>query len=346
MMVRCITFMLGWLLISAFLTASAGVAASPPPAKTSESEVQQRQQRLALFVQMSAVTHVPWEILAAIERYERTMARFAKPRPPERLIQIHIPERIWSGSLNPQTEDINLTSISFFGGMGRDGSADGQADRSNGADLLRAISEWILQFGTTDDDIKIALWHHYRNERAVKRIMQFATLYRSFGTLDLGEAKFPLPVGSHYTYRGTWGAARGWGGRRIHEGTDLFAPYGLPVRSTCYGIIETKGWNDYGGWRIGIRDANNVYHYFAHLGGFQRALQVGDTVKPGEVIGWVGSSGYGKPGTSGKFPPHLHYGTYRDHGYSDWAFDPYPKLRASEQAEQRAKTNTNRTKRH
>ena len=61
-------------------------------------------------------------------------------------------------------------------------------------------------------------------------------------------------------------------GSRIHEGTDIFANYGVPVHSTVYGIVEMKGWNKYGGWRIGIRDINNKYHYFAHLNGFAKVL--------------------------------------------------------------------------
>jgi peptidoglycan LD-endopeptidase LytH len=56
------------------------------------------------------------------------------------------------------------------------------------------------------------------------------------------------------------------------------------------------------------------------------------------VIGGVGSSGYGPPGTSGKFPPHLHYGIYKDNGYTEWSYDPYPHLRLWEKQErQRAK---------
>ncbi len=64
-----------------------------------------------------------------------------------------------------------------------------------------------------------------------------------------------------------------------------------------------KGWNRFGGWRIGIRDINNTYHYFAHLNGFTKGLKVGEIVEPGQVIGSVGATGYGPPGTSGKFRP-------------------------------------------
>ena len=100
--------------------------------------------------------------------------------------------------------------------------------------------------------------------------------------------RFQFHLRSDYSYRSTWGDARGWGGRRIHEGTDIFASYGVPVRATSYGIIEMKGWNRFGGWRVGIRDINNNYHYFAHLNGFAKDLHAGQIVEPGQIIGSVG----------------------------------------------------------
>jgi murein DD-endopeptidase MepM/ murein hydrolase activator NlpD len=69
------------------------------------------------------------------------------------------------------------------------------------------------------------------------------------------------------------------------------------------------------------------------LSGFSRALKVGQIVEPGMIIGAVGSSGYGPPGTSGKFPPHLHYGMYKDNGYTEWSFDPTPHLAMWERIE-------------
>ncbi len=53
-----------------------------------------------------------------------------------------------------------------------------------------------------------------------------------------------------------------------------------------------QGLNRYGGWRIGIRDINNNYHYYAHMSGYQKNIKIGDIVTPGQTIGWVGSSGY------------------------------------------------------
>nr|WP_229725171.1 M23 family metallopeptidase [Paenibacillus abyssi] len=305
----------------------------------STPEQNQFAQRRELFDDMSTVTGIAWYYLAAIDQYERTLTKaHAKKRPKSPgLVGIYIKPEDWSGHLNPNAEDTVPASIHWFGGIGRDGNGDGKADRGDDADLLYTIANHLLQFGTSEQDFAIGLWEYYHNTRAVQRITQFAKIYSTFDQLELFEHAFPVPVGNDYSYRSTWGSGRSWGGYRIHEGTDIFADYGLPVRSTCYGVVEIKGWNKYGGWRIGIRDLDNIYHYYAHLSGYEKTVEVGDVVKPGQTIGWVGSSGYGKPGTQGKFPPHLHYGVYRDRGLVEWPFDPYPLLHQWEQNERRKK---------
>ena len=290
------------------------------------SEYEERQQ---LIERMSAVTGIPWIYLAAVDQYERTITIANKKTrvPRQGLTAIQYPEEQWAGPLNPDKNETSPQTIALFGGIGMDGNADGIADRNNDEDVLYTVAKHLQKHGTSIEDFRIAVWELYHNSRAVDRIIQFANIYAAFNTLELEQHAFPVPLRSNYTYRGTWGARRGWGGLRIHEGTDIFAGYGVPVRSTCYGIVEIKGWNRYGGWRIGIRSINNVYHYYAHLSGFNKEVAIRNrVVKPGDVIGWVGSSGYGNPGTSGKFPPHLHYGLYRDGGLTDWSFDPYPNL--------------------
>jgi len=298
--------------------------------------------RKSLYDQVAAVTQIPWYRLAAIDQYERTLTQ-VHPRDrkhPERTLGIFIPPTRWAGALNPDQEDVDPMSISVFSGIGLDGNGDGKADPNDDMDLLYTVAARLAPYGHAADDFSIGLWSYYQNTRAVQRVMQYAKLYETFGKLDLFDHAFPLPVKSNYSYRSTFGMGRNWGGRRVHEGTDLFASHGVPVRSTCYGVVEIKGWNKYGGWRIGIRDLNNHYHYYAHLQGFDKSIALGDVVKPGQTLGWVGSSGYGKPGTQGKFPPHLHYGIYRDTGHTEWAFDPYPLLKRWELEEKRSKKKT------
>ncbi|WP_391559466.1 M23 family metallopeptidase [Robertmurraya sp.] len=294
--------------------------------------------RLELYKEVEAATNIPWYYMAAVDQYERSLRQSRRDLPKaEGLTGIYYKPEEWVGPLNPNHEDENPMSIKYFNGSGVDGNGDGKASLKDDEDVLFAFANFILSYGTDHDNIKIGLWDYYKRDKTVGIIIGKSEIYKKYGRLDLDSHAFPVPLRSDYSYRNTWGDARGWGGRRMHEGTDIFAHYGVPVRATSYGIVEMKGWNRFGGWRIGIRDINNNYHYFAHLSGFSKDLKVGQIVEPGMVIGGVGSSGYGPPGTSGKFPPHLHYGMYRDNGYTEWSFDPFPHLKLWERQERASK---------
>lgn len=305
------------------------------PDTTAASEVDDvYTKRMALYERIEAVTTIPWYYLAAIDQYERNVRQSRRDLPKaEGITGIYFKPEEWVGFTNPNINDEDPKTIKFFNGIGFDGDGDGKASLHSDDDVLYAFANFLLRYGTDYENIKIGIWNYYKRDKSVRIIMGKAKLYQNYGRLDLDEHVFPVPIGTHYSYRSTWGSARGWGGRRIHEGTDIFADYGLPVRATSYGIVEMKGWNKYGGWRVGIRDINNNYHYYAHLSGFSDDLTVGQVVEPGKVIGGVGSSGYGPKGTSGKFPPHLHYGMYKDNGYTEWSYDPYPHLKLWERQE-------------
>jgi peptidoglycan LD-endopeptidase LytH len=288
-------------------------------------------ERMALYQKTEALTQIPWYYFAAIDQYEHNIRD--EEASPTDIIGITIPNQKWNGLTNPiEGNKQQIAYIELFQGFGTDGNGDGIADRTNDEDILHAMGEWIASHGKTKQDIKTALWNYYQRELTVQNIMNMAKVYKTFQTLNLEDNVFPVPLHANYSYRNTWGSPRGFGGRRIHEGTDIFANYGVPVRSTTYGVIEMKGWNRFGGWRIGIRDTHNIYHYYAHLNGFAKDIEIGKVVKPGDVVGYVGASGYGPKGTSGKFPPHLHYGMYRDNGKTEWSFDPYPYLKKWERA--------------
>ncbi|WP_224771307.1 M23 family metallopeptidase [Metabacillus idriensis] len=294
------------------------------------------QERMNLFKKAETITQIPWYVLASVDQYERNVRRTRNDIPKAKgVIGIYIKPEIWTGLQNPDRSDTNPTSISLFGGIGIDGNGDGKAEPDNDEDVLFTFAAYLLSYGIDLENIKIGLWDYYQRDKTIGLISGHMKLFQKYGRLDLDQHSFPVPIRFNYSYKNTWGDARGWGGRRIHEGTDIFANYGVPVSSTCYGIIEMKGWNRFGGWRLGIRDSSNTYHYFAHLNGFADGLQVGQIVEPGQLIGSVGSSGYGPPGTSGKFPPHLHYGMYKDNGRTEWSYDPYPQLKVWERAEYR-----------
>lgn len=313
-------------LIFCFVLLGIFLIATPSHAQQTPSQEEIYAQRMSYYYEFESPI-VPWYYLAAIDQYERNIQAVRKDLATrEGILSIQFPSHFWSGPFNPSVEDTSPATIAYFGGHGLDGNEDGIADQTQDADVLRTLVGYLHEAHREAGTFQAALEKYYENEQAINQIHVIANIYKKYNTVALAERAFPIPIRANYSYKGTWGASRGWGGRRMHEGTDLFASYGTPVHSTSYGVIEVMGWNEYGGWRIGIRDLYNTYHYYAHLSSFHPDLAIGDIVEPGTIIGYVGSSGYGKEGTSGKFPPHLHYGMYKFDGRTEWAFDPFPSL--------------------
>lgn len=316
-----------WLLLPIYVITLSLISFAVISAQEQPTQEELLENRMNYYLQFENEL-VPWYHLAAVDQFERNIQQVRNDIPnKDGIIALQFTNDYWVGTLNPNKEDTSPLSIAFFAGKGLDGNGDDYADPSDDEDVLFTMATFLSGYGSEEEDFSLALWDYYKREETVNQITTIANLYKHFETLDLDEHAFPIPIKHNYSYQGTWGAKRGWGGRRIHEGTDLFASYGVPVQSTSYGVIEKLGWNEYGGWRIGIRDIHNTYHYFAHLAYFNKDLKEGDIVEPKTIIGYVGNSGYGKKGTSGKFPPHLHYGMYKDNGRTEWAFDPYPSLR-------------------
>ena len=75
-------------------------------------------------------------------------------------------------------------------------------------------------------------------------------------------------------------------------------------------IILLPVWLPLGGYRIGIRSPHGGYFYYAHLSGYEANIRKGQTVAAGDILGYMGNTGYGSEGTRGKFPVHLHLGIY------------------------------------
>ncbi|MCL6593759.1 MAG: M23 family metallopeptidase [Alicyclobacillus sp.] len=291
----------------------------PPAVSAAVAKPQRQADLLPLYQQAAAHSGVPWSVLAAVDRYaELTKSPAARAEHPFYGFAF---ERVaWAGMDNPNALDVNPTTIRLFNGLGRDGNGDGLAAPWDPADRIPVLAEWLDEL-SGEGDVEAAVWTLFQDPVAMDRVFHFAKIFARFGMDPKGHC-FPVAKRFRYTVKHTFGAGRSWGGRRIHEGVDIFAPYGTPVLACTTGYVELMGWNKYGGWRVGIRDVNNVYYYYAHLSSFAKGLKQGDIVQPGEVIGYVGSTGYGPPGTSGKFPPHLHFGVYRDTGRGEWAFSP------------------------
>lgn len=123
----------------------------------------------------------------------------------------------------------------------------------------------------------------------------------------------PIAAGYGYSHCSDFGNSRSFGFARKHLGNDLMGGAGTPIVAVEGGVIEALGWNRYGGWRIGIRSFDSKrYYYYAHLQKdrpFAPGLREGDTVQAGDLIGFMGKTGYSdKENTNNIETVHLHFG--------------------------------------
>src|SRR5690625_7328464 len=143
-----------------------------PKLINAESEKDIYEQRLQLYKKTEAVTNIPWYFLAAVDQYERNTLTDTSDEP---LISITIPKHIWYGTGNVSyIEDERI--ISFFNGLGKDGNGDGKATITNEEDILYTFAHYLLSYGPSREDIKIALFHFYKRDLTVKTIMNTARI--------------------------------------------------------------------------------------------------------------------------------------------------------------------------
>jgi murein DD-endopeptidase MepM/ murein hydrolase activator NlpD len=131
---------------------------------------------------------------------------------------------------------------------------------------------------------------------------------------DYGLKAFcPVAAGWGYSHYQDFGAGRTFGYKRRHLGNDLMGSLGTPIAAVEGGTVEALGWNRYGGWRVGVRSFDGKrYYYYAHLrkdAPYAPGLQEGDTVQAGDIIGFMGRTGYSDTENTNNIDiVHLHFG--------------------------------------
>lgn len=123
----------------------------------------------------------------------------------------------------------------------------------------------------------------------------------------------PIAAGYGFSHCDDFGNQRSFGFARKHLGNDLMGCAGTPIVAVEGGVVEAMGWNRYGGWRIGIRSFDSKrYYYYAHLQKdhpYAEGLQQGDMVQAGDLIGFMGRTGYSDTQNTNNIQTvHLHFG--------------------------------------
>ena len=198
----------------------------------------------------------------------------------------------------------------------------GNFDNFKQSDLDKLVER--LQNGETIEDItKDLKYYDYYYEAYSAILSNFIGNYSIETKKENGETSFTqkygvkafLPIAKNYSFShyDDFGKSRSYGFQRTHLGNDLMGSIGTPIVAVESGTIAHLGWNQYGGWRIGIRSFDGKrYYYYAHLRKdhpYVEKLQEGDIVKAGDVIGYLGMTGYSiKENVNNINVPHLHFG--------------------------------------
>ena len=114
-----------------------------------------------------------------------------------------------------------------------------------------------------------------------------------------GTSGFVSPLSSAYvTCAYGWRIHPIWGDRRFHSGVDLAASQGTPIYAIAAGTVTTATYGDANGYYVSISHGNGYGSVYCHMTNY--IVSVGDSVSQGQVIGYVGSTGW----STG---PHLHF---------------------------------------
>lgn len=132
-----------------------------------------------------------------------------------------------------------------------------------------------------------------------------------------------------------------------YPATDIFCDEGSEFVAVTAGVVDyisfediwdpvTNEPNDRGGLAVAIIGNDGVRYYGSHLQSIAPDLQVGMTVRAGQLLGYTGKTGSARP-----TPAHLHFGISHPTTPEDWQvrrgeISPYPYLQAWRNAEMRA----------
>jgi murein DD-endopeptidase MepM/ murein hydrolase activator NlpD len=117
------------------------------------------------------------------------------------------------------------------------------------------------------------------------------------------------------------------GGARVHDAIDIMAPRGTPVVAAAPGTVEKLFFSKGGGGITAyVRSPDHRWlYYYAHLDAYAPGLREGRSIRRGDPIGTVGSTGNANPAG-----PHLHFAILRMRPGDKWhqgtPVNPYPLL--------------------
>ena len=181
-------------------------------------------------------------------------------------------------------------------------------------DSLQKVFYSIYDSDDVENPIEEGFFHQRKNTTTFKSNGEYQIVlqpmvkketYFDIALEPKSNYKFPVADSDNKAIQSFWAAPRD-GGKRSHQGIDIFAKRGTPVIAATSGYITYTGEKGLGGKQVWLRDGilgNSLY--YAHLDSINKALSY--KVKQGDTLGFVGNTGNART-----TPPHLHFGIYKN----------------------------------
>lgn len=225
---------------------------------------------------------------------------------------------------NEAAQDSNAVHVNWIELLAYTGAKHGGEFPAGTVSFIASTAEMLKSKETTIQKLTSNMEYYAYYLEAYKAVLDgYVGEYEIEKTNDSGDVVWqkcyglkafsPIAKGFEYTDYDDFGASRSYGYARPHLGHDMLGETGIPIINIESGYVEAIGWNQYGGWRLGIRSFDGKrYYYYAHLRKdfpYCRELEEGSIVTAGQVIGYMGHTGYStKENVNNIKQTHLHWG--------------------------------------
>jgi len=232
-------------------------------------------------------------------------------------------EQAYQYDVNSQTEEVPINWVEILACLGNRYGGDFSRYKSKHmAELVEKLKNKKETIVTLTKDMKYYDYYYEAYSAVLGEMVGNYQIEVADDTAPGGKRwekkyglKVFLPIAKYYPYShfDDFGVSRSYGFKRKHLGHDMMGQVGTPIIAVESGYIEALGWNQYGGWRIGIRSFDKKrYYYYAHLRKnfpYNKSLHEGSIVQAGDVIGYLGRTGYSSSENANNInTPHLHFG--------------------------------------
>lgn len=276
---------------------------------------------IPIYMEAGRIYGVDWILIAAIHEIETDFSRNLAVSSAGAIGHTQFMKCTWIGysypgcSTAPEEVYTNIDIIKKYGGYGVDANGNGRADPWELEDCIHATAKYLsahMKGATEQERLRNAIFAYNHADWYVDEVLALYSLYSTGVGLGevveiVGEKAWVVPYTKNITSFFGQRIDPVTGELRQHNGIDISAGgiSGKQVVAFMDGVITYSQFNTGGyGYLVIIDHGNGLQTYYAHLK--EQGLPVGTSVKAGQLIGKVGSTG----NSTG---PHLHF-EIRIHG--------------------------------